>query len=68
MDNNNNNNNNDESICDGCAPLVYSDKYNLLPSTTLVDYMHIIKYLDINKETILKSLYLADGITTILYN
>jgi len=60
--------NDNKSICNGCVPLVYSDKYNLLPSTAPVDHMHIIKYLDINEETILKSLRLADRIATVLYN
>ena len=57
-----------ESICDGCVPLVYSDECDLLPSTAPVDHMHIIECLDINEETILKSLRLADGIATVLYN
>ncbi|XTI84624.1 hypothetical protein V2W45_190397 [Cenococcum geophilum] len=32
------------------------------------DHMHIIECSDINEETILKSLRLADGIATVLYN
>jgi hypothetical protein len=58
----------DESICDGCVPLVYSDECDLLPSTSPVDHMHIIECSDINEETNLNSLRLADGIATVLYN
>ena len=52
----------------GCVPLVYSDKYDLLPSTAPVDHMHIIEHLDIEEETDLNSLRLADGVATVLYN
>ena len=58
----------DESICDGCVPLVYSDECDLLPSAAPVDHMHIIECSDINKETNLNLLRLADGIATVLYN
>ena len=57
-----------ESICDGCVPLVYSDECGLLPSAAPVDHMHIIECSDINEETNLNSLRLADGIATVLYN
>ena len=58
----------DESICDGCVPLVYSDECDLLPSAAPVDHMHIIECSDINEETNLNLLRLADGIATVLYN
>jgi hypothetical protein len=58
----------DESICGGYVPLAYSDECDLLPSASPVDHMHIIEYSDINEETNLNSLRLADGIATVLYN
>ena len=58
----------DESICGGYVPLVYSDECDLLPSAAPVDHMHIIECSDINEETNLNSLRLADGIATVLYN
>ena len=58
----------DESICDDCAPVVYSDECDLLPSTAPVGHMHIIECSDINEETNLNLLRLADGIATVLYN
>jgi hypothetical protein len=58
----------DSDDCGGCLPLVYSDKYDLLPSTAPVDHMHIIEHLDIEEETDLNSLRLADGVATVLYN